>query len=117
MGVVMPNPIRGWKYREARTLWLKGLRGQPVPCCLCGLPVDTSADGRLPWGPTIEHTLPIRTIEAMARDHAHAVALACDTSMWQVAHRRCQDSQGAKVTNAKRRTQTRGQVIGASREW
>lgn len=115
-GWPMPNPIRSThRYRTARALWLAGFKGQPHPCCMCGIPVDTSLPGTHPHGPTVEHQLPIRHIEAMARDFTQAVALACDTSMWGLAHKVCQDRQGAGVVNAARGA--RRAMIGASREW
>jgi 5-methylcytosine-specific restriction endonuclease McrA len=64
-----------------------------TPCSLCGRPVDTTLSGNHPQGPTVEHTVPVRT-------HPH---LALEQHLWRLAHRRCQDRQGALVTNARRR--------------
>lgn len=69
-----------------------------APCALCGQPVTA--------GPTVEHRLPIRTIRATARTYDEAVALACDQSMWAMAHKRCNSQQGARVVNAQRPSST-----------
>ena len=67
---------------------------------LYGQPVDLDASGDSPRGPTIEHTYPVRMILARAQSWEHAVELACITTQWRLAHRLCQNKQGARVTNA-----------------
>ena len=118
----MRDPRSHRRYVTTRRHWLNGYQGGPGTCCLCGNPVDTSLPGTDPHGPTIEHTLPIRDILALARDDAHALALACDTSLWQLAHRRCQARQGQVVTAGINRarnqsTKTLATALGASRDW
>ena len=72
-----------------------------VPCALCDDDVDTDLPRTHSDGPTIEHRLPVRTILATARTQAEALALACDTALWAIAHSRCQSRQGASVTNRR----------------
>lgn len=103
-------------YRKARRHWLAGFRGQGT-CCLCGGLVDCTLPGTHPDGPTPEHRLPVRRIEGMVSNREQAIALACDTSLWSLAHNRCQSRQGAHVTNAIRRTKQRPRMTGASRDW
>ena len=118
----MRDPRNQRRYREARTAWLAGYGGGAGLCCLCRAPVDTSLPGTHPWGPTIEHTLPIRAIVTIARTDAEALALCCDTSRWALSHRRCNSQQGQAVTasinkarNQQRRPRPRD--LGASRDW
>lgn len=88
----MRDPRSHRRYVEAARTYKQQNLG--APCALCGLPVVSA--------PTVEHRLPIRTIRATARDYAEAVALACDQTMWAMAHSRCQSQQGARAANASR---------------
>lgn len=72
-----------------------------TPCALCDEPVDTTLPSTHRDGPTIEHRLPVRRILAAAQTQREALDLACDTSLWGIAHARCQSRQGADVTNGK----------------
>lgn len=72
-----------------------------VPCALCGDDVDTSLPRTHKRGPTIEHRYPVRTILANARTQAEALSMACDVSLWAIAHGECQARQGASVTNGR----------------
>ena len=111
------DPRRSNRYMTTRRAWLAGYAGGAGTCCLCGGRVDTSLPGTHPLGPTIEHRLPVRQIRAMVRTWAEAVALACDTSMWALAHNRCQAGQGARVVNAQRRARREVERVEASRRW
>lgn len=114
----MQDPRRSSRYRTTRTAWLAGYAGQPGTCCLCGGTVRTDLPGTHRLGPTIEHHYPVRHIMATAQDWAQAVAMACDTSQWGLAHRVCQDRQGQAVTSATNRTRNAARgVDGASRVW
>lgn len=105
------------RYTQTRAAWLAGYAGGLGTCALCGRPVDTSLPGTHPWGPTIEHTIPIRRIHATAATPAEALALACDTSLWALAHLHCQRQQGARAA-AQRRQRRRPQTMpGQSRQW
>lgn len=95
----MRDPRTSGTYKAARAIWL---RNCGTRCALCGGTVQLDLSGMHPYGPTIEHTLPIRTIIATAPDYPAAVAMCCDTSLWQLAHRRCQAMQGARAVNATR---------------
>lgn len=106
----MADPRSHPRYSRTRRAWLP--TADPV-CCHCRRPVDTSLPGTHPLGPTVEHTLPVRVILASVGSWADAVDLACDTSLWLLAHKRCNDAQGAHVTNAKARQQVRP----GSRRW
>ena len=105
----MRDPRSHRRYRTAAKAHIAANPG--ATCCLCDQPIDTTLPSTTAWGPTIEHLVPIRDILATARDDAHALALACDTSTWGIAHRRCQDRQGANVTNERAVTYT------PSRDW
>lgn len=96
----MRDPRSHSRYQATRRTWLP--TAHPI-CCLCGQPVDLTLPATHRYGPTVEHTVPIRSILAMARSYDEALTLACDTTLWLLAHKRCQDRQGAAVTNARRR--------------
>ena len=118
----MRDPRSHRRYVTLRRHWLAGYGGGLGMCSLCGNPVRTDLPGTDPHGPTIEHTLPIRDILALARDDAHALALACDTSLWALSHRRCNSRQGQAVTASINRarnqaTATLATALGASRDW
>lgn len=94
------DPRSHRRYRTAAKAYIAA--HQPgTPCCLCDQPIDTRLPSTTALGPTIEHRVPIRVILNQARDNDQALALACDTSTWGIAHRRCQDKQGAQVTNGR----------------
>jgi hypothetical protein len=95
----MRDPRSHRRYRTAAKAYIAAHPG--ATCCLCDDPIDTTLPSTMPWGPTIEHLVPIRDIIASARDDMQALAAACDTSSWGIAHRRCQDQQGASVTNGR----------------
>jgi hypothetical protein len=105
-----PDPRSHPRYQRARKAWLP--TADPV-CALCGGNIDTLIPGTWPAGPTVEHTIPIRTILAMTDNDADALRMACDTSLWAMAHKKCQSRQGAKAAN-EGRTKTRR---GGSRTW
>lgn len=106
----MQDPRTSRRYKNARTIWLRQSAG--TTCALCGGTVNLDLPGMSAHGPTIEHTLPIRTIIATATSYEHAVALCCDTTLWALAHRRCQARQGAHAVNSARQGRTT-----ASRQW
>lgn len=87
----MRDPRSHRRYRTLAATYKQQHHG--TACALCGLPVTHAA--------TIEHRLPVRTILAMSSTDAEALALACDVTMWGLAHSRCQSQQGAAVTNAR----------------
>lgn len=95
----MRDPRSHRRYRTAAKAHIAANPG--ATCCLCDQPIDTTLPSTTPRGPTIEHLVPIRVILATARDDAQALAMACDTSTWGIAHRRCQSQQGADVTNGR----------------
>lgn len=96
----MKDPRSHRRYVQTRAAWLPAQAGRR--CCLCGEPVDITLPATSRLGPTVEHTLPIRDILRLANSWAEAVAMACDTSLWDLAHRRCQSQQGARVSNVTR---------------
>lgn len=99
----MSGPRDPRSHRRYRTAAKTYIAAHPPgsACCLCGDAIDTTLPSTVALGPTVEHHVPIRDILTAARDDAHALAMACDTSTWGIAHRRCQDRQGAAVTNAR----------------
>ena len=82
------DPRHGYAYQKLRAAFVRS-QTTGTPCSLCGRPIDTTLSGRLPWGPTVEHTVPVRERPDLALDVAH----------WRLAHRRCQSQQGAHATN------------------
>ena len=112
--MIAKDPRRHSRYILAARRYLAALTA--ANCALCGKPVDLSAPRTSPWGPTIEHRHPVRLIQRQARDWDEAVAMTCDTSLWAVAHKRCQSRQGAIAVN-KMRGQRRKIVKNLSREW
>lgn len=112
------DPLHDARYIRKRAAWLAGYAGQPHPCHHCGRPVDTTLPGTAQWGPTVEHTTPIRDIVAMARDYDDALAMALDTSRWALSHRRCNVLAGARVGGRMaRKRRVRTDDLGASRKW
>ena len=111
----MKDPRRSGRYTKARRLWLDGFGGQHGTCCMCGGVVDTSLPGTHPYGPSVEHRVPVRRLLAQASSPAAALAMVCDTSLWALAHRRCNDRQGgaSSVERAPKRAPRRNN----SREW
>lgn len=91
----MRDPRSHRRYRTLAATYKQQHHG--TACALCGLPVTHAA--------TIEHRLPVRTILAMSSTDAEALALACDVTMWGLAHSRCQSQQGARAVNAARAQQ------------
>lgn len=90
----MKDPRSTRRYKELSASFIEQAKGNRVLCCLCGEPVDMQAPRTSPKGATIEHTLAIRHIRAQARSFLEAVDLACDASLWKIAHFRCQSQQG-----------------------
>lgn len=95
------------RYRETRARWLR--TANPV-CHLCGEHVDTTLPYGHPGAATVEHTLPVRM---MTGTRQQILDQCCDTSLWRVAHARCQGRQGQRVTT---RIVT-GPVRSPSRVW
>lgn len=108
---MLRDPRSHKRYRTASATWIAA---QPdgSPCGLCGQPVDTSLPRTAPLGPTVEHRLPIRDILATSETQQQALDLACDQDLWDLAHRVCQDRQGASVTNGRAAV-----VYEPSRDW
>jgi 5-methylcytosine-specific restriction endonuclease McrA len=90
------DPRSSHRYRKTRAEYL---RTAHHACCLCGKGVDPQLPPGYPGSPTIEHRLPVRRILAMTTTWEEAVALACDTSWWGVAHKGCQDAQGGRASH------------------
>lgn len=90
----MKDPRRSARYQRTRALWLAGL-GDVGTCCMCGRAIDLKVTGKHPFGPTVEHRIPVRRLVEMAGgDWARLVSLACDTQWWALACRHCQARQG-----------------------
>ncbi len=102
------------RYTDLRRTYLAAYNGAPIPCALCGQPVWTSLPGRHPWGPTIEHREPIRHILATSTTRAEALARACDTTTWAIAHLTCQHRQGGHAAHNQRPPTTHPST---SRHW
>ena len=90
----MKDPRGSSLYRRTKAQWLPTA---DTTCALCGKHVDTLLPPGYPQSPTVEHTLPIRTILTMTQTWDEAVTLACDTTLWAMAHHLCQSRQGGKV--------------------
>jgi hypothetical protein len=99
----MRDPRSHRRYIALRAQWLPTQAGRD--CCLCGRPVDVALPGMSRWGPTVEHRIPVRVILRTAASWDHAVAMCCDVTTWDIAHRHCQSRQGgragADATNGK----------------
>ena len=83
----MTDPRHTGAYVMARRAFIRS-SANGTPCSLCGRAIDTTLSGNAPWGPTIEHTVPVR----------HAPELALDTTLWRLAHRRCNNRQGGAAS-------------------
>lgn len=111
----MRDPRSHRRYRTARITWL---RTADPTCALCGKPIDTSLPGTHPWGPTVEHTVPVRTILDMSETFAQALDMVCDTSLWAAAHVRCQQLQGASAGGRIIQARNRARAVRrGSRDW
>lgn len=102
----MRDPRSHRRYRTAAKAYIAA-HPPGSPCCLCGAGIDTTLPSTVAAGPTVEHRIPIRDILTTARNDAEALTAACDTTTWGIAHRRCQDRQGARVTNGPRERPSR----------
>lgn len=111
----MRDPRSHRTYRTAAKAYIAA-HPPGTPCALCHQPVDTTLPSTTPDGPTIEHRLPIRRILLAATSQAEALALACDASMWGIAHRVCQDRQGGQV-QADMKAGRAEVVYEPSRDW
>ncbi len=94
------DPRTSRRYQKARAAWLPSQAG--LRCWLCDQPVDVTLPGTHPAGPTVEHRLPVRDIQATAATWDDAVALACDVNLWAICHNKCNSRQGAVVSNKRR---------------
>lgn len=103
------------RYKVAARAYIAGHAS--ANCCLCGQPVMLTASSNAPYGPTVEHRYPIRRIRAEATTWAECLALACDVSLWGIAHRRCQARQGAIAANKARGQRRRVLRQFTTREW
>ena len=108
---MLKDPRSHRRYKTASAAWIRN-QDPGSPCCLCGDPVDTSLPRTVPAGPTVEHRLPVRDILAQADTQQQALDLACNEDLWDLAHRVCQDRQGASVTNGRAAV-----VYEPSRDW
>jgi len=63
-----------------------------VPCAVCGLPVDLNHRGRDPDSRSVDHLVPVSKGGPML-----------DTSLWRVAHYRCNTARGNKTPRPKLR--------------
>lgn len=113
----MRDPRDSARYQRTRRLWIAAYQGGLATCCMCGRAIDTSLPGTHPWGPTIEHRLPIRVMQQMALDWPDLIALACDTSRWALAHNRCNGAQGGSTTKERKPRTMLTTMQNASREW
>jgi hypothetical protein len=93
------DPRHTHRYQRTRREWFASGEA-PTTCCLCGGIVDTTAKHGTPLSPTVEHTVPVRTIITMTPDSAAALDMTCDVSLWRSAHSRCQSQQGARAVNS-----------------
>ena len=108
------DPRRDSRYIVAARRYLAAMTA--ASCALCGRPVDMQAPRTSPLGATIEHRYPVRHIKAACQTWDEIIAMTCDTTLWSVAHRRCNSRQGAIAVNKMRGTQ-RQIVKNRSREW
>lgn len=106
----MRDPRSHRSYQQAARSYINR-QPNPASCSLCGETIDTRLPRTIPEGPTIEHRAPIRYLRTIAVDDADLLTLALDETNWALAHRRCQDKQGAAAAN------TRNTRRHNSREW
>jgi hypothetical protein len=111
---VHPDPRSHRRYVELARKYIAA--HARATCVLCGVPIDLSLPRTAPGGPTIEHRYPVRRIRVEAQTWADCLALTCDTSMWALAHRRCQSRQGAIAANKMRAGKRRAPQLH-SRQW
>ena len=100
------DPRSSSKYQKQRAQYINA-RKPTAPCALCGKTIDLDLPGTHPAGPTIEHTIKVHIMQRMTDRWDTLVIMCCDTSSWALAHRRCQDRQGAQVVNAQATNKSR----------
>jgi hypothetical protein len=110
------DPRSSGTYRRTRALWLAGYQGGAGTCCLCGGLVNVALPGNHPYGPSIEHRVPVRRLLTQVQTQAEAIAAVCDTSTWGLAHRRCNNKQGG-ASSVERQPRPRPQGFTPSRAW
>lgn len=95
----MRDPRSHRRYTDLARAYIAARRDQAIMCALCAEPVNMAAPRTHDDGPTIEHRLPIRVIVKQASNFNDALNICCDQSKWAIAHRSCQNRQGAQARN------------------
>lgn len=108
------DPRQSAIYRKRRREFIAN--ADPV-CCMCGKWIAIGAPGTHPLGPTIEHRLAVRDIMASAVSQQACDELAADTTYWALAHRKCNDAQGARVTSRINAVRNGARRRSGSRDW
>jgi 5-methylcytosine-specific restriction endonuclease McrA len=78
-----PTPRRTLRYQHARAAFIA--QAPPV-CGVCRQHVDKRLDGRHPWGPQIDHKVPVES--------GHPF---WDVTNWQLVHAKCNKRKGIGV--------------------
>ena len=102
----MKDPRSSRRYKTLRTQYINAHK-PTATCALCGHTINLDLPGTHPAGPTIEHQLKVHIMQRMTDQWDTLVTMCCDTSSWALAHRRCQDKQGAQVVNEKTKNKSR----------
>ncbi len=96
----MSDPRNSHRYKTLRAEYINA-RKPTAPCALCGKTINLELPGTHPAGPTIEHLVKVHEMQRSTSHWETLVNLCCDTSAWALAHRRCQNRQGAQVVNSR----------------
>jgi hypothetical protein len=91
-------------WQKIRRRVVAAARARDDPCAKCGLPINYSASGRTPTGPSVDHAYPLVTHPG----------LALDESLLQVVHTTCNASAGGRLGRARQKAARNG---GAAAEF
>ena len=80
---------RGRPWERLRTTVLL----EETHCCHCGHPVNKGLSGQNPWGPTVDHVIPV-SLGGPPLDRANV----------RLAHRKCNCSRGNRMTMQRGRS-------------
>ena len=88
------QPAGHWRnstqYKALRSQFFKS-HGVIGVCSVCRGPVDMRLSGKLGWGPTVDHVVPVA-----------GGAVPLDVTNWRLAHRKCNAEKGTWVPVARR---------------
>jgi 5-methylcytosine-specific restriction endonuclease McrA len=85
------DPRHSVEWQRLRKQIIAAARSAGLPCAHCGLPIDWTASGRTPLGPSVDHTYAL----------ALNPELAFEPGLLRVLHTRCNARLGGRLGRAR----------------